>query len=909
MTPAYASSEQVRGEKLTTASDVYSLGVVLYELLTGRSPYRLKASAFGELMRAIIEQEPERPSTAITREDGAPPTNPITIEPTERLRRRLSGDIDSIVLMALRKEPPSRYGSVEQFSEDLRRYLEGLPTQARRGTFGYRALKYIRRNKVPVAAAALILLSLLSGIGATLRQAHIARAEQARANAQRQRAEAALATAEERRHQAEVARAEADQQKTEADTQRNLAEQQRTRAESQELSKRRLLYASQMSLANTAWNDANIEHLHDLLAAHIPKLGEPDLRGFEWYYLWRVSHTELASLPHATGIRSVVFSPDGKGLVTIETDRDHETLRLFDGVTWKERYRFSGKRMDIGWKVAFTRDGRIFATGGYSCGISLWETSTGKRLKRIAEPDCNLVGLGFSPDGKTLVSGREDGKILIFDAQSGRELLNVRGHTKALVRLAMSPDGRKVVTVGQDQYVKLWDVNMGKELLALNVVLPSYGYPVFSPDGLNFVLGLSNGELMIVDIATGKETRPVNVHIPIWGMDFSPDGKMLAIGQQNRLTTLWDTKTWQEMAAIKGHGEVSYSVSFSPDGQRLATASSDGVVKLWNSKTTQAPSPYQVTKSWVDRISFSHDGRKLYVLDKELVARAIDVFTGRELFSFKLPVKDVNLVAGRTLLNIFTISEENRKIATSGDSNINIWDGRTGRELQTIKTSDPMINMLALSRDGRMVATSPCLCDPGLGPKIDFPIDLTTVRDTETGRELITITQPAIDINGIVFLTDNRTLVIGGSAGGGHLTWWDLFTGKSIRSLNDMRGGIYGLSLSGDGKKLAVAVDGGKTYLLDAITGHELMVLKANVTPRVIAFSPDGKRLLTGSSDRTVRLWDLTTGHEVMIFRDVSERGGCTFSPDGHSIAIVYPRGVVKIFNAADSKNVQVASR
>src|SRR5262249_39431430 len=246
MTPAYASPEQVRGEKLTTASDAYSLGVVLYDLLTGRSPYRLKSSTFGELMRAVVDEEAEGPSTAIAGADDEPSAAPITIEPPDKLRRHLAGDIDSIALMALRKEPQARYGSVEQFSEDIRRYLEGLPTLARRGTVGYRTLKYIRRNKVPVAAAVLILLSLLGGIGATLRQAGIAKAAQLKAEAkkpeavsQRNRAEAALTTAE-------AARKEADQQRTEAEAQRNFAEEQQARAESQELSNRRLLYASQM---------------------------------------------------------------------------------------------------------------------------------------------------------------------------------------------------------------------------------------------------------------------------------------------------------------------------------------------------------------------------------------------------------------------------------------------------------------------------------------------------------------------------------------------------------------------------------------------------------------------------------------------------------------------------------------
>ena len=138
MTPEFASPEQVRGQPVTTATDVYSLGVVLYQLLTGRKPYRLKTGTSEEISRAIIEQQPIRPSTAIAKSNGS--SKPQT--PPKVLR----GDLDNIMLMALRKEPDRRYQSVEQFSEDIRRHLESVPVIARRDTFGYRTAKFIRRN-------------------------------------------------------------------------------------------------------------------------------------------------------------------------------------------------------------------------------------------------------------------------------------------------------------------------------------------------------------------------------------------------------------------------------------------------------------------------------------------------------------------------------------------------------------------------------------------------------------------------------------------------------------------------------------------------------------------------------------------------------------------------------------------
>ncbi|MGH9852318.1 MAG: protein kinase domain-containing protein, partial [Blastocatellia bacterium] len=171
MTPDYASPEQVRGGQITTASDVYSLGVVLYELLTGQRPYQFETYSPLEIERAICDTEAPRPSEAARRQTGAPP----------KLARQLAGDLDNIVLMALRKEPARRYQSVEQFSADLRRYLNGLPVQARPDTFTYRAGKFAQRHRVAVVAAALVLISLLGGIIATTLAAREARAERARA--------------------------------------------------------------------------------------------------------------------------------------------------------------------------------------------------------------------------------------------------------------------------------------------------------------------------------------------------------------------------------------------------------------------------------------------------------------------------------------------------------------------------------------------------------------------------------------------------------------------------------------------------------------------------------------------------------------------------------------------------------
>jgi serine/threonine-protein kinase len=201
MTPEYASPEQVQGQALTTASDVYGLGILLYQLLCGHRPYQLSQRPAAEVLNLVCEKDPERPSTRVLQHEKVPRGDGATREigpedvsaarnlSADRLRRRLQGDLDNIVMKALRKEPTRRYVSAELLGQDIDRYLSGLPVIAHRGSAWYRAGKFLRRHRAQSAAAALAASSLLVGMGAAVWQARVASRE-------RDRAEAALAQAE-----------------------------------------------------------------------------------------------------------------------------------------------------------------------------------------------------------------------------------------------------------------------------------------------------------------------------------------------------------------------------------------------------------------------------------------------------------------------------------------------------------------------------------------------------------------------------------------------------------------------------------------------------------------------------------------------------------------------------------------
>jgi serine/threonine-protein kinase len=196
MTPEYASPEQVRGEQVTTATDVYSLGVLLYELLTGHRPYRIISRRPDEMMRVICEQQPTRPSIAVTSTEAiaSPAITPEAVgsargQSPDKLFRSLAGDLDNIALMALRKEPERRYASVAQLADDIRRHIEGLPVAAREDTFWYRSTKFVQRHKLGVAAAAMVVLALAVGLTVAVWQARVARRQRDLARIQQTKAE------------------------------------------------------------------------------------------------------------------------------------------------------------------------------------------------------------------------------------------------------------------------------------------------------------------------------------------------------------------------------------------------------------------------------------------------------------------------------------------------------------------------------------------------------------------------------------------------------------------------------------------------------------------------------------------------------------------------------------------------
>jgi len=883
-TPLYMSPEQAEmsGLDVDTRSDIYSLGVLLYELLTGSTPFdgeRVQKAGYDEIRRMIREDEPPRPSTRISTL-GAAATTVSAHRKTDpaKLSRALRRELDWIVIKALEKDRTRRYQTASDFARDIQRYLDDEPIEARPPTLFDRAAKWARRHR-PVVWSAIAILFI--GVAALALSTFL------------------IAGAYEGEKDA---RALADEQRRVAESQEALARQQKELAESAEKHSRRRLYAANMNLAHAAWESGHAARALELLEAHWPQPGQDDLRGFEWYYLWRLCHSDPSLLlGHKGWVNSVAVSPDGETLATGSFDR---TVRLWDLTAAKTRIILEGHTGPV-MCVAFAAGGRILASGSGDNTAKLWDVSSGKELATFRGHTQSVWSLAINVDGTWLATASHDSTIKLWDVKTGRLQATLAGHTAPVSCVAFSPDGKRLASSGYDCTVRLWNVTTATEETRLQGHT-NWVYAVsFAPDGKTLASGDVAGNLKLWDVAKAQERSSVQAHVDaIMATAFAPDGKKLATAGAYGDVSLWDAATGQRRVTLTSQAYAT-SLAWTPDGRILVTGWVDKAVRLWDVKTlwsstrpshtATAVSPgaqrgifLKLQTDWIHSIAFAPDGKTLAtgggVPGQHPELKLWDLRTGKEQATLKGHTDTINSVAfapnGRLLAtasldgtvrlwdarggqqraalmehagHVFcaAFSPDGGTLASAGeDSAVRLWDMATGKVRDTLRGHTAAVWSAAFTPDGKTLATG----------SFDGTVKLW---DLEARRERATLRGHATTVMSVTFAPDARTLATGSLDGAVKL--WDIDTQQERMILQGHAGGVTSIAYTPNGRTLASAGIDRNVKLWDPITGQERATLRGHTQGAYsVAFSPDGKTLAAGSADKSVTLWQAADEEEVL---------------------------------------------
>jgi WD40 repeat protein/serine/threonine protein kinase len=810
-TPNYMAPEQamVPRQPVGPPADVYALGAILYELLTGKPPFR------GETPLDTILQ--------VLHDD------PVSVA---RLQPSVPRDLETICLKCLEKEPRKRYVTARALAEDLHRFIEGEPIIARPRSALYQWSKFAQRNKGLVAA--LLALAFALTLGAVAAAVFAVRAKRERDTALRQAYYASVAAAGAALRDDDVPAAARHLEHAPQALRGWEWDHLRSRLDDSAAVIRAPPYGGQISVAAS---DQGIR-----LVTAATELKVFDVDGKEFFHIPRngpgILHVECTR----RGTR--VFRSDDAGALVVLDETGQVRLHL-DAP--------AGKRASV---VAVSPDQSQFALNWgqddppYS--FALYDLPTGRQQAICVGHTGYAFGLAYSPDGRKVASAAEDHTARVWDAATGKPLAVLTGHADKLLGIAFSPSGDKVVTASADGTVRQWDASTGKP-----TGIPYRGHhhevhtAIYSPDGHWIASGDQGGAIRIWDADNQNDVALLHGHTGVvLQLAFGPDGRQLVSVSDDRTARLWAVGF--SPTVLRGHTNYVYPVSYSPDGRWIATGSWDGTIRIWDAESGEASATLHQGGN-VRALAFSRDASWLVAGGDDL--QTWDVLTGQIRQKLEAP--------GKVVLAVAVSPDDQRIAAVDRYGVLNFTNAITGQQISLTET-DPDHSWaekrpLAFSDDGRWFATASsnlksnhidlydAKAPPGPCPRLVGHTDM---------------------IQSLAFSPDGRRLVSAGKDRSVRI--WDTATAAQLMVLGGHTDEVFAAVFHPDGRRVASAGRDGAILVWDLATAAEVARLQGHTNYVFsLAFSPDGTSLVSGSGDGTARLWDtMPLAHRLAARRE-----------------------------------------